>query len=72
MSDHCSGIIAAWLECLPEKPSWCRNEPVCQGRKCVKRFERANGLDTALYKNIPLPFSGTRYGVPTVAGRWRG
>ena len=24
--------------------------------KSVKRFERSNGLDTALYKNIPLPF----------------
>ena len=22
----------------------------------MKRFERSNGLDTALYKNIPLPF----------------
>ena len=22
----------------------------------VKRFERSNGLDTALYKTIPLPF----------------
>ena len=25
-------------------------------RKSVKRFERSNGLDTALYKNIPFPF----------------
>ena len=33
--------------------SWCRNEQVCQGRKSVKRFERSDGLDTALYKNIP-------------------
>ena len=24
-------VIAAWLECFPEKPSWCRNEQVCQG-----------------------------------------
>ena len=23
----------------------------------VKRFERSNGLDTALYKTIPLPFT---------------
>ena len=50
---HCA--IAAWLECFQEKPSWCRNEQVCQGRKSVKRFERSNGLDIALYKNIPLP-----------------
>ena len=48
--------IAAWLECFQEKPSWCRNEQVCQGRKSVKGFERSNGPDTAQYKNIPLPF----------------
>ena len=24
------------------------------GAKSVKRFERSNGLDTVLYKNIPL------------------
>ena len=41
--------IAARLECFQEKPSWCRNEQVCQGRKSVKRFERSNGRDTALY-----------------------
>ena len=28
-------VIAAWLECFPEKPSWCRNEQVCQGRQKV-------------------------------------
>ena len=38
-----------------EKTSWCQNEQVCQGRKSVKPFERLNGLDTVLYKNIPLP-----------------
>ena len=48
--------IAAWLECFQEKPSWCQNEQVFQGRKSVKHFERSNGLDTALYKNVPLPF----------------
>ena len=47
--------IVAWLECFQEKPSWRRNEQVCQGRKRVKRFERSNGLDAALYKNISLP-----------------
>ena len=53
MSDLVSAqiVIAASLECFPKKPSWCRNEQVCQGRKSVKRFERSNGLDTALYKN---------------------
>ena len=49
-------VIAAWLECFPEKPSWCRNEHVCQGRKSVKHFELSNGLDTAPYKNIPFLF----------------
>ena len=27
-------------------------ELVLEGRKSVKHFERSNGLDTALYKNI--------------------
>ena len=31
MSDLAWRVIAAWLECFPEKPSWCRNEQVCQG-----------------------------------------
>ena len=54
MSDLPWRVIAAWLECFPEKPSWCRNEQVCQG----KQQERPKGLDTALYKNylLPLPF----------------
>ena len=26
------------------------------GGQCVKSFERSNGLDTAIYKNLPLPF----------------
>ena len=55
MNSRCA--IAAWLECFQEKQSWCRNDHVCQGRKNVKRFERSNVLDSALYKNIPfLPF----------------
>ena len=41
---------------LPEQSSWCRNEQVCQGVTC-KRFEQSNGLDTALYKNVPLASS---------------
>ena len=44
-----------WLECFPEKPSWYRNGQVCRGRS-VKRFERSNGLDTALYTNVYSPF----------------
>ena len=52
--------VCSVAECFTEKSSWCRNEQVCQGRKSVKRFERSNGLDTALYKNIPLPFIHTK------------
>ena len=54
MNSRCA--IAAWRECFQEKPTWCRNEQVCQGRKSVKLFERSNGLDSALYKIIPLTF----------------
>ena len=43
MNSRCA--IGTWLECFPEKPSWCWNEQVCQGRKRVKRFERSNGLN---------------------------
>ena len=28
---------------------------IIPGEESVKRFERSNGLDTALYKTIPLP-----------------
>ena len=57
MNSRCAiAASPAWLECFQEKPSWCRNEQVWQGRKSVKRFEQSNGPDTALYKNIPLPF----------------
>ena len=63
-------VIAAWLECFPEKPSWCRNEQVCQGsstagEESVKRSERSNGLDTALYKNYLF----NRCDLDTVQGR---
>ena len=45
--------LALARNCFLEKPSWCRNEQVCHAgeAKSVKRFERSNGLDTALYKN---------------------
>ena len=44
MSDVVVARYAEWLECFPEKPSWCRNEQVCHaGRaKSVKRFERSS------------------------------
>ena len=32
-----------------------RTVNVIPGEESVKRFERSNGLDTALYKTIPLP-----------------
>ena len=41
--------IAAWLECFPEKPSWCRNEQVCQGGQKV--YSALSGpMDWILYK----------------------
>ena len=49
MSDLVFARIAASLECFQEKPSWCRNEQVCQvEEKSVKRSEWSNGPDTAL------------------------
>ena len=47
-----SRVIAAWLECFPEKLGCCRNEQVCQGVKC----KVLAGLDTALYKDVTLAF----------------
>ena len=35
VSDLVVAVIAAWLECFPEKPSWYRNEQVCQGGQKV-------------------------------------
>ena len=54
MNSRC--VIAAWLERFQEKLSWCRNEQVSQVRS-VRHFERSNGLDTALYKNIIFTFT---------------
>ena len=34
VNEQSSRVIAAWLECFPEKSSWCRNEQVCHGSKC--------------------------------------
>ena len=53
---HCvvSTNLASWRGDSLEKPSWCRNEQVCQGGQTVcttQRCERSNVLDTALYKN---------------------
>ena len=53
MSESSSRVIAASLECFPQKSSLCRNEQVCQVMKSVQRVEQFNGLDSALYKNIP-------------------
>ena len=47
--------IAAWLACFQEKPRTVSEWTGLPGEESVKRFERSNGLDTALYKTIPLP-----------------
>ena len=45
-------VIAAWLECFPEKLRTVSEWTCLSGRaKSIKRFERSEGLDTALYKN---------------------
>ena len=48
------GIFVAVTFLFQEKTSWCWNEQVCQGTESVKRSEWSNGLDTALYKDIPF------------------
>ena len=48
--------IAAWLECLQEKSRMVLEWTGLPGEESVKRFERSNGLDTALYKTIPFVF----------------
>ena len=48
VSELYSCIIAAWLECFPEKSSWCLNEQVCHERTNVNRIERSNGMNTVL------------------------
>ena len=53
MNSRCA--IAAWLECFQEKQVGVGMNRSARGGKC-KLFERSNGLDTALYKTIPLPY----------------
>ena len=53
MNSRCA--IAAWLECFQEKPRTVSEGTGLPGEESVKRFERSNGLDIALYKTIPLP-----------------
>ena len=45
-------IIAVWLNASQRS----RVDVGMNRSAIVKRFKRSNGLDTALYKNIPLPF----------------
>ena len=52
MNSRCA--IAAWLECFQEKPRTVSELTGLPGEESVKRFERSNGLDTALYKTIPF------------------
>ena len=60
---YCAGIMYSpnctdkWLECFPEKPRTVSEWTGLSGKaKSVKRFERSNGLDTALYKNYLYTF----------------
>ena len=59
--------IAAWLECFQEKPITVSTG--LPGEESVKRFERSNGLDTALYKTIPFFYVSRHYkGLDTLSG----
>ena len=53
-----SSINCSVAGCFLEKLSRCLTEHVCQGSNSlcvsVKRFEQSSGLDTALYKNLPI------------------
>ena len=59
------------LKVNPSEAVNCALEPyqVClppsDKQPSVKRFERSNGLDTALYKTIPLPLPLLTYVRPT-------
>ena len=46
-------LSAFRVECFLKKSGGCRNKWVGQGS--ASRFERSVGLDTALYKKLPLP-----------------
>ena len=41
---------------LPRQAELVSERTGLPGEESVKRFERSNGLDTALYKAIPLPY----------------
>ena len=41
MSEQFARIIAAWLECFPERSSWRLNKHVCQGAKSIVFFFNA-------------------------------
>ena len=48
------------------------HRPPLPGEESVKRFERSNGLDTALYKTIPLPTNIIRSYMPTLSCQLHG
>ena len=47
--------------CFSEKLRWCLIEQVCQGVKC-KALWTVRGMDTAMYKNLPLPLHRIGWG----------
>ena len=67
----CEWIIFArnmLLECFPEKPSWCRNEQVCQGKERVKRFEWIGYC--AIYKHtFTFTVAAGMPGLPTASSQ---
>ena len=72
VGDYSSRVIAAWLECFPEKLSWSRNEQVWQAYRplsgptdWILRY-----IETCLYLacSYPCRWGGVAEGKPVVAG----
>ena len=51
--EYSSRVIAAWLECFPEKSRWCRDELVCQRAKCKALWAVQQTWYCAISKVIP-------------------
>ena len=52
VNEYSSFSNCSVAEYFPEKPSWCQNEQVCQGRKCSTLGGPTDWISD--YKNIPV------------------
>ena len=55
----CNGVFAIKAYTIPMHITRPRPTYICPTTNSVKRFERSNGLDTALYKNYLYLFYNT-------------